>query len=153
VRLRLTRSGRALLEHRVGGVRATLRARAATSGGVRRATARTRALLKVEHVTTPPGSWTPGETTLTARGKRFVRGLRGKLIAVAALRCDGHAADRSAALGSVKISRARAATMCAALRVAAPRTIVGHGDAVPVAPNDTEAGRARNRRVEVTIRH
>jgi len=30
-------------------------------------------------------------------------------------------------------------------------TVVGHGDNIPVAPNDTVDGRARNRRVAVTI--
>jgi outer membrane protein OmpA-like peptidoglycan-associated protein len=31
--------------------------------------------------------------------------------------------------------------------------VVGHGDARPIAPNTTAAGRATNRRVELTITH
>ena len=149
VRLRLTRYGKALLERRLGGVRATLQLRS----GSLRATARTRAMLRVEHATTPPGAWTAGATTLSARGERFVQRLRGKLVRVAALRCDGHAADRAPGLSSVRISEARAATLCAALGISAPRTVVGHGDTQPIASNASEAGRATNRRVELTIAH
>jgi hypothetical protein len=149
VRLRLTRFGKALLAHRLGGVRAMLELRS----GALQATRRTRAMLRVEHATTPPGSWTPGKTTLSARGKRFVRSVRGKLLRVAAIRCDGHAADRAPGLSSMGISRARAARLCSALGIAAPRTVVGHGDTQPVAGNDSEAGRATNRRVELTIAH
>ncbi len=43
--------------------------------------------------------------------------------------------------------------MCAALGVDAPQRIVGRGDVRPIASNRTEAGRAANRRVEVTVTH
>ena len=53
-----------------------------------------------------------------------------------------------------RISAARAALACAALHRRGVETIVvGHGDARPIASNATAAGRARNRRVEVTITH
>ncbi len=157
VRLRLTKAGRTLLERRLGGVRTRLRARAETSGGVRRARARARVVLRVEHFTTPAGSWQPDEAALTARGRRFVARLRGKLVAVAGLRCDGHEADvRPSSASSSRRSLARAATMCAALRElgidARPR-LVGHGDADPIASNTSKSGRAKNRRVEVTVTH
>ena len=149
VSLRLTRYGRALLARQVGGVHATLKLRS----GALRAAADTRAMLRVEHIITPPGSWTAGKTTLSRRGERFVRSLRGKLVRVAAIRCDGHAADRAPGLTSVGISRARAATMCDALGLTVPVRLVAHGDTQPIAGNDSEAGRAANRRVEVTITH
>jgi hypothetical protein len=157
VALRLTPFGHALLERRLGGVRARVRARARTSGRARIAVAGSRAILRVEQFRTAAGSWMPDRATLTARGRRFVRGLRGKLIAVASLRCVGHDANlRGSAAGASRLSRARAATMCRALRTLGVRPrprLAGHGSADPIASNATRSGRAKNRRVEVTITH
>ena len=157
VALRLTASGHTLLERRIGGVRVRVRARGATRGGARTAAARTRAILRVEHFTTAAGSWVPGQAELTARGRRFVRGLRGKLIAVASLRCDGHDAGlRGTSVTTSRLSLARAATMCDALRTLGVRPrprLAGHGSSDPIASNATRSGRAKNRRVEVTITH
>ena len=156
VALRLTRRGRALLAERLGGVRARLRARALTSDGTRRASARTRALMRVERFTTPPGSWLPGAAALSERGQRFLRSLRGRLVAVAALRCEGHSAPlQGSAVATGPLSRARAALFCRALakRVGTRPTIVGRGTAEPIADNAGEAGRAKNRRVVVTVTH
>lgn len=157
VPLRLTGAGRALLARELGGVRARVQARGATSGGLRRTSARTRALLALERFTTPPGSFLPGEAALSARGQRYLRSLRGKLIAVASLRCDGH--DASVRPGSARtspLSLARAEVICHALRelgVGARPKLASHGDADPIASNASEAGRAENRRVEVTVTH
>ena len=158
VTLRLTAFGHALLERRLGGVRATMRARGATPGRTRTAASRTRAILRVEHFMTPAGSWAPDQAKLTARGRSFVRGLRGKLIAVASLRCDGHEADLRGTSGvtTSRLSLARAATMCDALRKLGVRPrprLAGHGSSDPIASNGTRSGRAKNRRVEVTITH
>jgi hypothetical protein len=157
VTLRLTAFGRTLLARRLGGVRTRIRARGATSAGARRAAAGTRAILRVEHFTTPAGSWVPDEATLSARGRSFLRSLRGKLIAVASLRCDGHDANvRATAATSSRLSLARAAVMCDALRelgVRSPPKLAGHGDSEPITSNATESGRAENRRVEVTVTH
>jgi VCBS repeat-containing protein len=157
VRLALTDAGRRLLDSRVGGVQTVVRAVAATTAGSRSAQARTRALLAVEHFTTSPGSWLPNQAKLSARGKRFVRSLRGRLIAVAALRCDGYAArvgPESATATRISVARGRA--ICAALERLggdSATKIVGHGAARPVASNATASGRAANRRVEVTVTH
>ncbi len=154
-KLRLTRFGRSLLARRLGGVRTRVRASGAMSDGSRTATARTRAILRVERFTTPAGAWVPDESSLTARGKRYVRGLRGKLRAVAGLRCDGHDANVNPAASS-RLSLACAKVMCGALKqlgVGARPRLDGHGDSQPIASNTTDSGRAKNRRVQVTIIH
>jgi hypothetical protein len=156
VALRLTKRGRALLAERLGGVRTRLRARALTSVGTRKASARTRAIVRVERFTTPPGSWLPGRAALSERGERFLRSVRGRLVAVAALRCEGHSARLQVpAVANGPLSLARAALFCRALakRVGTRPTVVGRGTAEPIADNATEAGRSANRRVVVTVRH
>jgi hypothetical protein len=157
VTLRLTGVGRALLADRLGGVRTRMRASGATSGGTRRAIAQTRAILRVERFTTPAGSWVPDQAVFTARGGRFLRSLRGKLIAVAGLRCEGHDADaRGTTVTASPLSLARAAAMCDALSelgVSARPRLAGHGDSEPIASNASDSGRAENRRVEVTVTH
>jgi Bacterial Ig-like domain len=157
VTLQLTRFGRTLLAHRLGGVRTRIRARGATSGGAQTARAHARAVLRVERFTTPAGSWVAGRAGLTARGRAFVHRLRGRLIAVTDLRCDGHDANlRGTAVTSSRLSRARAAVMCHALRqlgVRARPRLAGHGESEPITSNTTASGRAKNRRVEVTITH
>jgi hypothetical protein len=157
VRLRLTRRGRARLARHLGGVRGRVAATGATSGGTRTAHARTRAIQAVERFITPPGAWLPDQAALSPRGRRFLHSRRARLIAVAAVRCDGYSAKvRAHAPNATRISLARAAAVCAALhpRGANPTpTVIGHGDSRPIASNTTAAGRARNRRVEVTITH
>jgi hypothetical protein len=155
VRVKLTRRGRALLAHHLGGVHARVKATAATSGGRRLARARTRAILAVEHFVTPPGSWLPNQSALSPRGRHFLRSRRARLIAVAAVRCDGYSAKvRAESPNAQRISVGRAVAACAALKHRGVRTIVvGHGVARQIASNRTAAGRARNRRVEITITH
>jgi hypothetical protein len=155
VRLRLTRRGRAVLARHLGGVRGRVAATGATSGGMRSARARTRAILAVEHFVTPPGSWLPNQAALSPRGRRFLRSRRARLVAVAKVRCDGYSAKvRAHSPNAQRISASRAAVACAALhRRGVHAIVVGHGDARPIASNATAAGRARNRRVEVTITH
>jgi hypothetical protein len=157
VRLTLTRRGGAMLARHLGGVRGRVAATGTTSGGTGSARVRTRAILAVEHFVTPPGSWLPNQAALSTRGRRFLRSQRARLIAVAAIRCDGYSANvRAHSPNAKRISVARAALACAALQrrgIDATPTVVGHGDARPIASNTTAAGRARNRRVEVTITH
>jgi VCBS repeat-containing protein len=157
VELALTKQGRRLLAQRLGGVNTVVRATATSNRGSLSARARTRAMLSVERFVTPPGSWQPNEAKMSDRGRRFVRALRGKLIAVSSVRCAGHAARVGAeSTGAARISLERAAVMCAALKrlgVNGRAQIVGRGASRPIATNNTESGRAKNRRVEVTITH
>jgi hypothetical protein len=158
VRLRLSAYGRRILARRLGGVSVRVRAVASTSGGVRRASGRTLVVLRVERVRTSPGSFVANRPLLTSRGKRFLRGVRGRLIAVQRLRCDGYAATvRPHSRFARSLSRRRGRLICNALRrlaAGAPGVrVTGHGAVRPIASNATERGRATNRRVEVTIVH
>jgi hypothetical protein len=157
VRLKLTKRGRAMLADHLGGVRGRVAAVGTTSDGTRSAQAPTRAILAVEHFTTPPGSWMANRAALSTRGRRFLRSQRARLIDVAALRCDGYSAKvRAESPNAARISLARAAVACAALNQEGSKvipTLVGHGDSRPIASNTTPAGRARNRRVDVTVTH
>jgi Bacterial Ig-like domain (group 3) len=158
VRLRLSAYGRRILARRLGGISVRVRAVASTSGGVQRASERTRAVLRVERLRTPPGSFVANRPLLTPRGKRFLRSVRGRLVAVKRLRCDGYAAMvRPHSRFARSLSRRRGRLICKALRrlaLGAPGVrVTGHGAARPIASNATERGRAMNRRVEVTIVH
>jgi subtilisin-like proprotein convertase family protein len=141
VALELTAQGRRLLARRIGGVHATVTATAGPST----ATARTRAILEVERVATPAGSWAPGNAVLTPKGRRFLRSLRGRLIAVTGYRCVGRSAAGEPA--PVALGRRRARIVCRALRrlgAAGRASVVGRGSKDPVAANG---------RVEVSLRH
>jgi subtilisin-like proprotein convertase family protein len=147
VPLRLTRAGRELLERRFGGVRAKVVA----TDGTRRARNRTRAILAVEHATTPAGAFVADSADLTAAGRQFVRTLRARLVGVARLRCDGFAALPEGPAQpefAAELTRARAAAVCGK-----DARLVAHGSSDPVATNALEAGRAANRRVEITVHH
>ena len=158
VRLRLSASGRRLLARRLGGVSVRVRAVGITSGGARHATVHTRALLEVEHIRTPRGSFAGDSPDLTDRGRRFLRRLRGKLIAVRSLRCDGYTGiERPGSLVAGPLSLQRARLLCTALRRMATGSqrvrTQGHGGSRPLRSDATESGRAANRRVEVTVVH
>lgn len=68
---------------------------------------------------------------------------------------EGHAADVGRPEGQYELSEARAKRIVAELvaRGLPPSRFIyrGLGGDVPIAPNDTDAGRARNRRVEITV--
>jgi outer membrane protein OmpA-like peptidoglycan-associated protein len=79
------------------------------------------------------------------------------MVAATRLRCDGHTAVWLPSRVDAKaLSTARAKLVCGKLRrrgVAVEIRVVPHGNASPIATNDTEAGRALNRRVGITIVH
>jgi subtilisin-like proprotein convertase family protein/outer membrane protein OmpA-like peptidoglycan-associated protein len=156
VPLKLTAAGRRMLAERLGGARANVTATAEAGS----ATARTRAILRTERVVTPAGSWVPNEAVLTPAGERFVRNLRGRLVAVQSYNCDGHTAALEGRRADSRHARAlslrRAQVMCGALPqrgIEGKSGLVGHGGTEPIASNRTDAGRAHNRRVEISVNH
>ena len=116
-----------------------------------------RAVLQIEHTTTPPGSWVPDKATLTPLGQGFLKSLAKRMVKATRIRCDGHTALWAPSpVDATALSRARARLVCGKLRrkgVAVEINIVPHGNATPIATNTTEAGRAINRRVGITIIH
>lgn len=69
---------------------------------------------------------------------------------------EGHTADLGKPIGQMNLSIERTKTVINALtNEGIPKNIFsykGYGATKPVAPNDTEAGRAQNRRVDITAR-
>jgi outer membrane protein OmpA-like peptidoglycan-associated protein len=98
-----------------------------------------------------------GTTTLTAESKSTVTDLIAILKAYPMVegRLDGHTDSTGDAAANKKLSLERAAaikTLLVAGGVAEHRlTTAGHGAERPIASNDTEEGRARNRRTELVI--
>lgn len=71
------------------------------------------------------------------------------------IRVDGYTDDTGDAAYNLGLSRRRVSAVAAALSdrlgPSVGMDVTGHGEADPVADNDIESGRARNRRVTVTI--
>ena len=100
-----------------------------------------------------------------ADSARFLPGEDGKIQRIAEIlssipdhdiRVSGHTALAGTAAARASLSRERAtvvAEMLIALGARDPEkvTVIGYGAERPIADNATEAGRARNRRVEITI--
>jgi outer membrane protein OmpA-like peptidoglycan-associated protein len=98
-----------------------------------------------------------GDAKLDAPGKSLIDGLAATLntCPTATLRIAGHADATGHPRHNQVLSRTRArgvATYLTQKGIDAGRLLaVGYGDKRPVAPNDTLANRARNRRIELTV--
>lgn len=99
-----------------------------------------------------------GQSSLTASAAASVRALGAYLQQAArggSVRVEGHTDSQGAADANLKLSQRRAAAVRDALVAAglAPDRVqaVGRGDVQPMASNDSAAGRARNRRVEIVV--
>lgn len=70
------------------------------------------------------------------------------------IRVTGHTDNKGSPAYNLDLSKRRAETVAAALRKALPGitlTVAGRGEADPIATNRTDSGRAKNRRVTLTL--
>ena len=158
VRIGLLPKGETVLSKQVGGAVVDVRAVCRTTSNKAGEKIKTaRAVLQLEHATTPPGSWVPDKAILTPAGERFLKSLAKQMVAATRVRCDGHtAAWAPSAVDAGALSRARARLVCQRLKrkdVAIEIRVIPHGNAIPIATNTTESGRSVNRRVGITIVH
>jgi outer membrane protein OmpA-like peptidoglycan-associated protein len=98
-----------------------------------------------------------GSATLTPRGRAVV-GRMAELLAGepgTRLRIEGHTDDSGTARVNRELSAARARTVRLTLQYRGIErsrlSSLGRGEARPLVPNTSEANRAANRRVEVTV--
>ena len=98
-----------------------------------------------------------GRAKLDTRGKALIDRLIGALNTCpeAALNVAGHSDASGRARRNLALSKHRARTVTSYMihkGIDAGRLVaIGYGDKRPVAPNDTQANRAKNRRIEVAI--
>ncbi|MGA1987456.1 MAG: OmpA family protein, partial [Candidatus Sulfotelmatobacter sp.] len=100
-----------------------------------------------------------GKATFTPEGVRTMSELKDSLaITGLFIQVDGYTDNTGSEGVNQALSDARAAAVKDWLQKHAPRNfpdnrfkIVGHGSQSPVATNDTAAGKAANRRVEITL--
>ena len=104
------------------------------------------------------GLFESDSAALEPAGERFLRNLAKRLRGVGSLECVGFTDALGAAAYNERLGHARARTVCdflaqmPAIRKAR-RTISSQGENRPRASNATAAGRALNRRVELTVRY
>lgn len=98
-----------------------------------------------------------GQAALTATARARLARLAAQLPASGAIRIEGHTDSSGSDAANLALSQQRADAVRRALAdagVAAARMqAVGRGEADPVTDNGTAAGRARNRRVEISVQN
>jgi CshA-type fibril repeat protein len=153
VRAGLTALGRSLTA-RPGGARLTFTAVVVQRG--RTGTRTTHGSTKVLATSyTLPRSVHFGSNSarVGAAGAAYLRGVRAKLDGARVITCVGHADNRGSAKAALALGRRRAKAACAILATGRKLTVhtASTGEKAPTGRNNTAAGRARNRRVDVTV--
>ncbi|HET6278624.1 MAG TPA: OmpA family protein [Candidatus Polarisedimenticolia bacterium] len=103
------------------------------------------------------GAFPSGKSTLTTDAKYVLAKLSGMLLVFPDMKLDigGHTDSTGKADLNMKLSQERAAavkTFLTEMGVEAARVMAqGYGPDQPVAPNDTQEGRAKNRRVDIKL--
>lgn len=101
-----------------------------------------------------------GQATLKPAARDAIEALLPRITAYGAepvVTVEGHTDDVGDEAANQRLSEARASTVAAylagQLQVSADRIVAkGYGETRPVAPNDTDEQRARNRRVDILVR-
>ncbi|WP_205695993.1 Ig-like domain-containing protein [Conexibacter sp. SYSU D00693] len=152
VRATLSSLGRALTRQ-VGGARLQVVAKVATAGAGEVATRRDARVVAHTVALVRPVLFDTDSARLRAGEVRYLRGLRGRLGGVRALRCTGSTDSRSTGEHNVALGRARAQAVCRFLNRGTGRraTAVTRGEVRPVATNSTAEGMQRNRRTVIRL--
>jgi outer membrane protein OmpA-like peptidoglycan-associated protein len=153
VRVALTTRGRALTA-RPGGVRIAFTAAVSLRGhtGTLSTHATTTVLAKRFRLARSVRFSTDSDTVGPA-DTRYLKSVRGKLTAAKVITCVGHADSRGSAKDALALGNHRAKAACAILAHGLHAKIhtASRGEKAPTGKNNTDAGRARNRRVDITI--
>jgi len=114
-----------------------------------------RAVAKGTLYTLPGSAFASGSSTLSPSAVASLRALFKSIGAKKTLRVEAHTDDQGPDAANLSLSQRRADAVKKALvdaGIAGSRiTAVGRGEAAPVADNASADGRARNRRVEITV--
>lgn len=155
VKVHLTKLGKALAL-RPGGVKTVAwgEAKAVKGKNWVRSVDRTRVVTKVTPIARPV-HFDISSSTLRDADKEFLAQLRGKLAGVKQIVCAGYTDSSGNGDANKALGLARAKSTCDFLagKLHVRTKVVSFGEARPTAPNDTEAGRALNRRAEVKLRY
>ncbi|MFC4062758.1 FG-GAP-like repeat-containing protein [Planomonospora corallina] len=150
----LNATGKKLVD-RIGGV--TVRAQAVIRPQGATATVTATAATRLTPATAPLQvraiRFASGSTKVTAADARYLTQLRRSLGDVRVVRCEGYTDNRDTAKANRAVAQKRAAAVCKALTkgTGVNSAVVSYGEKRPVASNATAAGRANNRRVQITF--
>ncbi|WP_203843768.1 fibronectin type III domain-containing protein [Winogradskya humida] len=126
----------------------------AAGGRTLRASSRTRLVLN--QFTVPRAVYfATGSASITAAQNRYLAALRTKLTGVRILTCVGHTDDRGNKAASLRLGKRRAQQVCRDLtaRLGIRTNVLTQGETNPSGNNSTSTGKARNRRVDITIHY
>jgi outer membrane protein OmpA-like peptidoglycan-associated protein len=153
VRVTFTALGRSLTA-RPGGVRITFTAVVTVRGRTGSiSTHASSTVLATTFTLVRSVRFTTDSHTVGAADAAYLRSVRGKLGTAKIITCVGHADSRGSAKAALTLGSKRAAAACAIIAkgLHAAVHLVSKGEKAPIGKNNTPAGRARNRRVDVTI--